>query len=575
MNSDQLHYFDHSEDSFSAPMSLNLNQYPQKPSSESSSRPDTMYTAPSSFTQLAGIAEEPREEVASVHSFDLPDPDSWEVNSIQSFEGNDDDSISSLIAHDDIDDLCTTGINSQFAGVTLDDLNQKNAYPDDLVKSFSKPGSGWNNDAVEPVPSAEVTSAYFPDESEPVSLPLTLEEVEPLDVDLLDTKKKSTSDQLKDLERDADLFFGERKNVDRVDQDCNNGLRNPKHLLVERLRLTDFTLSEHKEWETDEIDFGNLGSDIPRPLSVASAPIRGFSPGIGIPSNSYHRTSSDYGGYGSRNLSGNSAADRFGSSSDYGGHGSRNLSGNSAADRFGSSSNYSHGDDAYSSYSHHSGNGNHYGGSAYGGASATSGRKARRRSLVETASATSSAHEYTSVTTDPTNINSFHSFNHYSFQNDFDGEEDVYYNTVNHSDQIPEVHSSNTVLQQSLMTDNFSHKKISSASSCYSSSSGHIPERPSLESSRVKSDSNLLGKKRGKRGREMEFSSPIPVSESVVKESDKTVATAFSFAVLSEVKSCSYGPSDLTGKRKGLPHGFKGLACRYCNGKTKLVSTII
>lgn len=555
MNSDQLYFFDNSEDSFSAPMSLNLNQYSQKPSSESSSRPDTMNTAPSSFTQLAGIAEEPREEVASVHSFDLPDPDSWEVNSMQSFEENDDNSISSLIAHDDIDDHCTTGINSQLAGVTLDDLNQKNAYPDDLIKSFSQPGSGWNNDAVKPVPSANVTSAYFPDESEPLSLPLTLEEIEPLDVYSLDTKKKSTSDQLKDLERDADLFFGEKKNVDGVEEYCNNGLRNPKHLLLERLRLTDFTLSEKKkEWERAEIDFGNLGSDIPRPLSVASAPLRGFSPGIGIPTNSYRRTASDYGGYGSRNLSGNVMADRFCSSS-----------------------NYSHGDDAYSSYSYHSGNGNHYGGSAYGGASATSGRKARRRSLIETASATSSAHEYTSVTTDLTNINSVNSFNHYSFQNDFDGEEDIPYYSQNISDQLPSVQSNSDVLQQPV-ANNLSHKKISSTSSCYSSSSGHIPERPRLEPSRGKSDSSLLGK-RGKRGRKMEFSSPSPVTqsaveESVVKETDRTLATAFSFAVLSEVESCNYGPNDLTGKRKGLPHGFKGLACKYCNGKTKLVSTI-
>lgn len=556
MNSDQLYHFDHPEDSCSAPMSFNINQYPGKPSSESSSRPDTMNTAPSSFTQLAGIAEETREEVASVHSFDLPDPDSWEVNSLQSFEGNDDNSISSLIAHDDIDDLCTTGINSQFAGVTLNELNQKNAYPDDLVKSFSKPGSEWNNDSVEPVPSAEVTSAYFPEDSKPLSLPLTLEEIEPLDVESFDTKKKSTSDQLKDLERDADLFFGEKKNVAAVDQNGNNGFRNPKHLLLERLRLTDFTLSENKEWETSELDFGNLGSDIPRPLSVASAPIRGFSPGIGIPSNSYHnhRTASDYGGYGSRNLSNNSMGDRFGSLS-----------------------NYSQGDDAYSSYSHHSGNGNHYGGSAYGGASATSGRKARRKSLCETASVTSSTHEYTSVATDPTNINSF---NHYSFQNDFDGEEGFFYNTYqNNSDQIPEVQSNSAMLQQPIMANNLSHKKISSASSCYSSSSGHIPKRPSLEPLRAKSDSKLRGK-RGKRGREMEFSSPSPVSEfvvevSVVEESDRTLATAFSFAVLSEVKSCSYGPNDLTGKRKGLPHGFKGLACRYCNGKTKLVSTIV
>mmetsp|Transcript_21182 Transcript_21182/g.31354 ORF Transcript_21182/g.31354 Transcript_21182/m.31354 type:complete len:503 (-) Transcript_21182:36-1544(-) len=56
----------------------------------------------------------------------------------------------------------------------------------------------------------------------------------------------------------------------------------------------------------------------------------------------------------------------------------------------------------------------------------------------------------------------------------------------------------------------------------------------------------------------------------VVRSSDQRNATKFSFAVLSEVECCEFGAKDVTGKRVGLPEGFKGLACRHCKGSRRL-----
>jgi len=52
----------------------------------------------------------------------------------------------------------------------------------------------------------------------------------------------------------------------------------------------------------------------------------------------------------------------------------------------------------------------------------------------------------------------------------------------------------------------------------------------------------------------------------VLENADRRHATAFSFAVLEEVESCEFRIRDITGKRRGLPLGFKGLTCRHCQG---------
>lgn len=56
----------------------------------------------------------------------------------------------------------------------------------------------------------------------------------------------------------------------------------------------------------------------------------------------------------------------------------------------------------------------------------------------------------------------------------------------------------------------------------------------------------------------------------VINSSDRELATDFSFAVLSEVEACTFGKQDRTGKRRSLPLGFQGLACRHCRGLSKI-----
>eukprot|EP00523_Entomoneis_sp_CCMP467_P001502 CAMPEP_0168746786 /NCGR_PEP_ID=MMETSP0724-20121128/15328_1 /TAXON_ID=265536 /ORGANISM="Amphiprora sp., Strain CCMP467" /LENGTH=1129 /DNA_ID=CAMNT_0008794571 /DNA_START=272 /DNA_END=3661 /DNA_ORIENTATION=+ len=47
---------------------------------------------------------------------------------------------------------------------------------------------------------------------------------------------------------------------------------------------------------------------------------------------------------------------------------------------------------------------------------------------------------------------------------------------------------------------------------------------------------------------------------------DKAYSTAFSYFLLSQMKPCVFTEADRLGKRKGLPPGFPGLACRHCFG---------
>ncbi|KAL7578842.1 hypothetical protein ACA910_016062 [Epithemia clementina (nom. ined.)] len=47
---------------------------------------------------------------------------------------------------------------------------------------------------------------------------------------------------------------------------------------------------------------------------------------------------------------------------------------------------------------------------------------------------------------------------------------------------------------------------------------------------------------------------------------DKAYSTAFSYHLLSQMKPCVFTEADRLGKRKGLPPGFRGLACRFCFG---------
>lgn len=52
----------------------------------------------------------------------------------------------------------------------------------------------------------------------------------------------------------------------------------------------------------------------------------------------------------------------------------------------------------------------------------------------------------------------------------------------------------------------------------------------------------------------------------LVLPSDKEASTTFSYLLLSQMQPCVFTEADRLGKRKGLPTGFAGLACRHCFG---------
>ena len=55
-------------------------------------------------------------------------------------------------------------------------------------------------------------------------------------------------------------------------------------------------------------------------------------------------------------------------------------------------------------------------------------------------------------------------------------------------------------------------------------------------------------------------------SAPLVTVADKPYATAFSYHLISQMQPCVFTEADRLGKRKGLPPGFPGLACRHCFG---------
>jgi hypothetical protein len=55
-------------------------------------------------------------------------------------------------------------------------------------------------------------------------------------------------------------------------------------------------------------------------------------------------------------------------------------------------------------------------------------------------------------------------------------------------------------------------------------------------------------------------------SSALVADDDGSYATSFSYHLLSQMQQCVFTEADRLGKRKGLPPGFPGLACRHCFG---------
>jgi hypothetical protein len=58
----------------------------------------------------------------------------------------------------------------------------------------------------------------------------------------------------------------------------------------------------------------------------------------------------------------------------------------------------------------------------------------------------------------------------------------------------------------------------------------------------------------------------IASSAPLVTPDDKAYSTGFSFQLLGQMQPCVFTEADRLGKRKGLPPGFPGLACRHCFG---------
>jgi len=52
----------------------------------------------------------------------------------------------------------------------------------------------------------------------------------------------------------------------------------------------------------------------------------------------------------------------------------------------------------------------------------------------------------------------------------------------------------------------------------------------------------------------------------LVRPEDEPYATTFSYNLLRQMQPCVFTEADRLGKRKGLPPGFPGLACRHCFG---------
>jgi len=59
---------------------------------------------------------------------------------------------------------------------------------------------------------------------------------------------------------------------------------------------------------------------------------------------------------------------------------------------------------------------------------------------------------------------------------------------------------------------------------------------------------------------------PIGEDGPLVRPEDAVYATEFSFHLLCQMLPCVFTEADRLGKRKGLPPGFPGLACRHCFG---------
>jgi len=70
----------------------------------------------------------------------------------------------------------------------------------------------------------------------------------------------------------------------------------------------------------------------------------------------------------------------------------------------------------------------------------------------------------------------------------------------------------------------------------------------------------------GDEGAGVDTEKSLANSAPLVTPADEKFATQFSFYLLGQMQMCVFTEADRLGKRKGLPPGFPGLACRHCFG---------
>ena len=99
-----------------------------------------------------------------------------------------------------------------------------------------------------------------------------------------------------------------------------------------------------------------------------------------------------------------------------------------------------------------------------------------------------------------------------------------------------------------------SHELAAAAMHEAASQLGNPPVKPPLQP-----QSSISG---------MVKSTTTPAGEecNLVEPADRTLSTSFSYYLMSQMRKCHFVEADRLGKRKALPAGFPGLACRHCYG---------
>lgn len=99
-----------------------------------------------------------------------------------------------------------------------------------------------------------------------------------------------------------------------------------------------------------------------------------------------------------------------------------------------------------------------------------------------------------------------------------------------------------------------SHELSAAAMHEAASQLGNPPDKPPLQ--RQSSTSGMV----------KPTTAPAGEEGNLVEPADRTLSTSFSYFIMSQMRKCHFVEADRLGKRKALPAGFPGLACRHCFG---------